>query len=198
MNLRLLLVALTATAAVLTAPPAQAGHSEGGATRSPGFLEIFFYGTSEVQAFVGGPVDADACDEISDVAVTRVVRQLRDGTVSVRYRTQAPVYLYRTEQPAPVFLAEQCAAIADGADAPEPWAVGTVRVRSSASPLATPDGPPLPGTHIVNTSRGFATTTEGQRLRVTAQADVYLDEDLDAVGDPAEFQSLTLTPVGPR
>ena len=200
---RRILSVATVTLAALLAPAVGLG---GGAVAGKGqpvikaekIFDGFYYGDfdDELLLLSGPPLAADNCAGDGFPLVTKFYRQRRDGAWSERWRDRETVTLYSTPLGGPEFVEEECDAILSGGDPPEPFATGQGQVRSYISTLSSPDGPPLPGTRIVNSTFGFVTDDDGQRYRVKAKADVVLDDDLFPVGSPTEFQGLRVQPVG--
>lgn len=161
-------------------------------------FEGFFYADleGELIALVGPALAEDNCQGDGFATVTKTYRQRRDGSWTERWRARSTMSIYSSPLDPPAWIAEQCELILSGAAPPEPLATGRGRVRSFISALTSPDGPPVPGARIVNRTKGVVRTNDCQRYRVRARADLVLDDDLNPIGDPADFQSLSVTRIG--
>lgn len=199
---RILLVAAVALVALLV-PAAAAGVAASASgpavTKERQPFTGFYYGDFDAELLLlsGEPFNSDSCLEVNSPIVTKLYRERRDGTWVERWRSVQRVSLYRTPLGGPEYEEQQCAAIAAGADPPEPFATGRGLVRSYVDGLASPDGPPTPGARVVNRTFGIVRDDDGRRYLVKAQADLVLDENLAPVGSPTEFQSLHVRRLGP-
>lgn len=203
-QIRRILSVVTAVLLALLVPAAGLGGAAAAGKGRPVIkvqdapTEGFFYGDfdADLMALVGAPLDADSCQGAGFPTVTKVFRERRDGSWTERWRDRQSVTIYSTPLAPPDFIAEMCPGIIEGGPAPEPFATGRGQVRSLVAGLDSPEGPPLPGARIVNRTFGFVEDADGQRYRVRAKADLVLDEDLNPIGDPADFQWLSVKPVG--
>lgn len=204
---RRLVTATVAAAAVGTglasapAAPAAAADGDSSVVRTDREVDQYFYGDfAELLAYAVAPITAETCPGGDGFpTVTVISHEEQDGTWTERWRDRLPLTLYRVEAglEAPQFLEEQCAAIAAGAEAPEPFATGDGLVRSLVSDAVAPGdgGGPQPGSHLVNSVRGIVTDVDGQRWLVHATADLELTET-GPVGDPQDFVTFSIRPLG--
>jgi len=178
--------ALLMTSALSTA--AATGGWEPGTEKSDRFYGNF---DQDVLLFAGASAEATCREEIPSVASR--VRAKKNGVVVVTIAPQrVKTYLYATDLGAPEFLAETCAALgdADPATLPvQPFATGSGNLRERVE--VSPDD----GTAVVNSVRGHASNTAGETWRIRGWADLVVEDGIP-VGDPAEFQGLTVIRTG--
>lgn len=201
--LRPLLLPVVVALAALLGPISGAGAA---ATGTPPPIEReekpfdgFFYGDfdAELLLLAGEPYNETSCVDKEFPLVTKRYRERRDGTWVERWQARQRLTLYSTPLGGPEYEEQQCTAIGEGADAPEPFATGRGRVRSYVDGLASKDGPPTPGTRIVNSTWGIVSDEDGMSYLVRSRADLELDENLAPVGSPTEFQWLRVMPLRP-
>jgi hypothetical protein len=129
--------------------------------------------------FNGSPASADA-----------IIKERRDGSASVKVNANGqPIYLYYIEfDDGPTWIAQICADIQAGEDAPEPFASGTavLKVRDR---YVFSGGPPI---SIYNSVNGTVLGTDGTKYHVRAAADIPTFVDGNPVGSPPEWVSFSL------
>lgn len=153
-----------------------------------------FYGGfgSGVLLFTGDGAE-DICNGRPEPVVSARVFERRDGSMILRVNGQkVPFVLYYSELNALEFIDQTCEALFD--DDPDtmpvqPFASGTARYRERTD--TSPDGVE----EIFNGVRGFATSADGTRWKVRSWADFVVDNGV-LMGDPAEFQGLSIRRVG--
>jgi hypothetical protein len=154
---------------------------------------------SDFVIIAGGPVN-EVCLG-TPPATVGVAHQVGDGTWQAEIPNggvERPVVVYEKDPSLDLggYLGSVCPGIAGGGAAPDPIATGAViqqaRQRDLASPYWSFLGPQQPGIYR-NSIRGWATASDGTRLRILAS--VYYE--IDADGGFELFSELTkVQPVG--
>ena len=184
-------IAATAGTAMMAMPAAAAPQ---------GYVEQdvpagLFYGNFELDVllFTGGGVE-EICLDAPEPMVPARIFERNDGSVDVNVNAEeVPFVLYSSELGAPEFIGQTCEALFDDDPStvpPQPFASGTgkVKVRVSSSPDGVDE--------IVNGVNGFATGADGTTWKVRTWADFVVDNGV-LIGDPAEFQGLSIQQIGP-
>lgn len=154
-----------------------------------------FYGNFElgVLLFTGSGVE-DICNGAPEPLVPARVFQRNDGSVDLKVNArEMPIVLYYSELGAPEFIEQTCQALfdEDPATVPvQPFASGTAMLKERIS--SSPEGVD----EIFNGVNGFATGPDGTMWKVRTWADFIVDNGV-LIGDPAEFQGLSIHQVGP-
>jgi hypothetical protein len=191
-------IAVMSLVFVAAAPAASASGSDDDHDRSSAVEQIevgFFYGSDGYTLF-SGAAPSDFCTENFTMAKAKVSER-RDGTFTVKAKGHnIPMYLFDFGGPAPALIDMACEALFD--DDPstnplEPIAVGSGRVKIKDTGLA--EFGATAGFHSFNVSRGTVRGEDGSKWRVRAWADLDIDENGFPVGNPAEFQSLSVKQV---
>lgn len=183
--LALLLSATAPASAAKVKQPFEYGYFYGTFGQSPniallagGVAEDFCADNPE-DPFNGAPGTADA-----------VTKERRDGSVSVKVNANGqPIYLYYIElEDAPSWIAQVCADIQAGGDAPEPFASGSavLKVRDK---YVFSGGPPI---SIYNSVNGTVVDSDGIKYHVRAAADIPTFVDGTPVGSPPDWVSFSL------
>lgn len=153
-----------------------------------------FYGNLEqgILLFTGDEV-TNICSGVAEPVVPARVFQRRDGSTDLRARADGmAIFLYHSPLGAPEFIDATCQAMFDGdpsTNPVDPFASGTARFREDIT--VHPNG----YEEHVNGVNGSATSPDGTRWRVRTWADFAIDDGM-LVGDPAEFQGLSLHQLG--
>jgi len=151
----------------------------------------FFYGTFDqspnVALFAGGTFE-EFCVGDPGRAPLRVFPR-GDGTVDLKVNAKdQEIHLYYTEfNDILDWLYAICPEIADGGDAPAPFASGTANLKVRDSYLFE-DGPP---THLFNSVNGKAVAPDGTVYHVRGAADIPFANGMP-VGTPPEWVSFSL------
>jgi hypothetical protein len=154
-----------------------------------------FYGDFdlEVLLFTGDTVE-NYCNGAPEPVVTARVYHRQDGGAELKANSGGmPIYLYHSPLGAPEFFDETCAAVADGDPSTvpvPPFAAGTANFKERITVSA--DGV----VEISNGVNGTAGDSEGTMWKVRTWADFVLDDEGMPIGDPADFQGLTLHEIG--
>lgn len=177
---------LTVTTSAAVAAPQGYDEEERNAGR--------FYGSFEKDVLLFTGDGAEAWCMGDEPTRTARVYDRSDGSVDVKVNVRdMPFVLYRTPLDAPLFLEATCEALDD--DDPttvpvQPFASGTAGYKERVS--ISPDG--VEGTY--NGVNGIAVGTNGTRWKVRTWADLVVDDGVP-LGDPAEFQGLSIQQIGP-
>ncbi len=154
-----------------------------------------FYGSFElgVLLFTGDEVEG-ICSGASEPVVSARVFHRQDGSVELKVTArELAIYLYQSPLGAPEFIDQTCEALFDGDPTTvpvQPFASGTANFKERIT--VSPDGLE----EHANGVNGFATGTDGTNWKVRTWADFVIDDGV-LIGDPAEFQGLTIHQVGP-
>jgi len=139
--------------------------------------------------------DATICDVADEPVVTARVQPRKDGGSETKVNLrEISIFLYHSELDAPDFAEQSCLASSDGDPNTvpvSPFATGTAnyKERISVAPNGYED-------HF-NGVNGFATDEDGTVWKVRTWADFGIDTEGNLVGDPHEFQGLSIHPAGP-
>lgn len=153
-----------------------------------------FYGNFEIGVllFTGGGVE-EICTGGPEPLVPARITERRDGTVVLRAKTnEMPFVLYRSGLGAPEFIEQTCLALFDddpGTEPIQPFARGVGKFRERI--VTSTDGVE----QHQNGVWGLARDDDGAVWRVRSWADFIIDNG-ELLGDPAEFQGLTLRSIG--
>lgn len=152
-----------------------------------------FYGDFEadVLLFAGVPAEDLCTDEPLPVVPGRLFDR-PDGISVVNVNASVPVFVYHSPLGAPEFVDETCAAMDDADPTTEPvspFASGTGRLTERVEIL--PDG----RLNITNAVNGIASSPDGRSWKLRGWADFVLADGVP-VGDPADFQGLTVHLIG--
>lgn len=153
--------------------------------------EGLFYGDFDKQVLLfAGATAVDFCNDNEPTHRARVFTR-RDGSVDFKVDVSTqPIYLYDSSLGAPELVQMTCEALSKGDPAPlEPFAEGEGQVRMRVT--EAPDG----SLHIVNSTVGAASSTDGTTWRVRGWADLMIVEGTP-VGSPADFQGLHINQTG--
>ena len=180
-----LLVAAAATAA--TAEPQGFDEEDHQAGRFYGNFEVgVLLFTFDVEAYCG--------DELEPVVTAKVFHREDGGAELMVNSREMPIFLYHSPLGAPEFIGETCGALfdADPATVPvPPFANGTANFKERITISA--DGV----REDSNSINGTATGSDGTTWKVRSWADFVLGDDGVPIGDPADFQGLTIHEIGP-
>lgn len=152
--------------------------------------EGLFYANfdEDILLFVGSTAE-DFCNEVEPTHDARVFHR-SDGSVDIKVdASEQPIYLYSSELGAPELIEATCEAMNNGEPTLQPFAEGEglVRMRIEIAPEGT--------VHVVNSTVGAASSTDGTTWRVRGWADLMIVDDAP-VGDPADFQGLRAVLTG--
>ncbi len=153
-----------------------------------------FYGNFELEIllFTGDEV-TNICNGASEPIVTARVFSRQDGTVDLKVNARdMPIFLYHSPLGAPEFIDATCQAMFDGDPTTTPvqaFATGTANFRERIT--VHPDG----FEEHVNGVNGEATSPDGTSWKVRTWADFAIDDGM-LIGDPADFQGLTIHRMG--
>lgn len=178
-----------------------AGSATAAVAAPRGYVEVDhlagrFYGGfgSGVLLFTGEGGAEDICNEAPEPVVTARVFERNDGSVDLKVDAQeVPFVLYHTDLDAVAFIDQTCGALFDGDPLTvpvQPFASGTAKFRERISSSA--DGVD----EIFNGVNGFANSPDGTTWKVRTWADFVVDNGV-LIGDPAEFQGISIHQVGP-
>lgn len=146
-----------------------------------------------VLLFTGDGAEAICNGEPEPVVSARVFDR-KDGSVDLKVSGQnVPFVLYYSDLDAVAFIDQTCQALFDGnpeTTPVQPFAAGTAKFKERIG--ASPDGVE----EIFNGVNGLATSADGARWKVRSWADFTVDNGV-LIGDPAEFQGLSIRQVGP-
>lgn len=191
-------VALRRTTTTVLAVGALLAGSLAGAAGAPAHQTVpvepdRFYGDFEadVLLFAGVPAEDLCTDEPLPVVPGRLFDR-PDGISVVKVNTSVPVFLYHSPLGAPEFVDETCGAMHDADPTTEPvspFASGTGRLTERVEILA--DG----RLTITNAVNGIASAPDGNSWKLRGWADFVVADGMP-VGDPADFQGLTVRRIG--
>ena len=145
----------------------------------------------EVLLFSGGTA-VDFCNGDEPTHDARLFER-QDGTIEIMVdASEQPIYLYSTPLGAPELVDATCAVLSDGDPDTvplEPFAEGRglVRMRIEISPDEQ--------VHVVNSTVGTATSSDGTTWKVRGWADLLVVDGVP-VGSPTEFQGLRIARTG--
>lgn len=186
MRRKMTLLAMVIAMIVASAAPAWA--------QPQGFVEDefhygFFYANFDVgvSVFAGGPVES-FCEGEPRSAPLRVFER-NDGSVDLKVDARnEPIWVYQSEIEPPVLLEQVCTG---QVAPPEAFATGTVNLKIRLSILA--DGTQ----EFFNGVNGKVTAADGTRWKIRTWADFSVVDGV-LLGDPAEFQGVSIHQIGPR
>ena len=177
-----------------------AGSVTVASAESQGFVEVDhpagrFYGGfgAGVLLFTGEGGAEAICNGEPEPVVSARVFERNDGSVDLKVNARdLPFVLYRTDLDAIGFIDQTCGALFD--DDPEtvpvqPFARGTGNFKERIS--SNSDGVD----EIFNGVNGLAASADGTTWKVRSWADFVVDNG-ELVGNPAEFQGLSIRKVG--
>lgn len=159
----------------------------------------FFYGDFEAGHIATAGIPAEGfCGPDGGQADLRVFLR-NDGTATLKSHGQrdVPIYLYEFDGDAPELIGLACDALFDNDPAtepPAPFAVGSALLKSTTDGIEGPDD--IGGFDVSNSINGHATSPDGSQWKVIGRADLSIDEAGEPIGDPADFQRLTVRQVG--
>ncbi len=193
------LAGVTTVTALIAAPTvATATASSEGAPQ--GYDEqdheaVRFYGSFEKDILLFTGLEPEAlCHGEPEPTVSARVFTRQDGSVDLKVNArEMPILLYHSPLGAPEFIDETCGLLFDGdplTEPAEPFATGTANFKERIR--VAPDG----GEAHSNGVNGFATDTDGTTWKIRTWADFSIVDGM-LIGDPAEFQGLTIHQVGP-
>jgi hypothetical protein len=154
---------------------------------------VRFYANFEAGVLLYTAKVEDLCNGEPEPIVSARVFNRQDGSVDLKVNARdLPIFLYHSPLDAPEFIDQTCEALFDGDPATvpvEPFASGAAdfKERINVAPGGIEE-------HS-NGVNGFATGTAGTTWKVRTWADFTIDNG-ELIGDPAEFQGLTIHQVG--
>lgn len=146
----------------------------------------------DVLLFTGPGAEAICLGEPEPLVPGRVFHR-QDGGMDIKVNARdVQITLYRSSLGAPEFIDQTCEALFDDDDSTEPvppFAHGMASFKERTSVPAS-GGPG--GVQIFNGVNGKATATDGTTWKVRTWADFQLGADGMPIGDPADFQGLSI------
>lgn len=155
-----------------------------------------FYGDFESEVLLFTFDVEKFCEGAPEPVVSGRLFERRNGGTVLKVNARGlQTFLYSSPLGSPEFIDQQCEVLADGDPSTvptQPFAsgTGTLKERVRVSPEGVVE--------ISNGVKGFATSDDGTRWRVRSWADFVLGDDGVPIGDPADFQNLTIRRVGPN
>ena len=179
---------LLVASAVSTAAASPQGYDE------EDHLAGRFYGNFElgVLLFTGDEVVNYCTGAPEPVVEARVFHREDGGAELMANSTGMPIFLYRSSLGAPEFIDATCGALfdADPATVPvPPFASGTATFKERITISAA-------GVREDSNSVNGIATGDGVSWKVRTWADFVLGDDGVPVGDPADFQGLSIHQIG--
>lgn len=199
MNARIirLAAALGALALAVTAAPA-ANAAPQGFMQDTLFFGFFYDNVDDgVVVTAGVPIDDFCLQEAPAEAPLRVFLK-SDGTATLKSHgnQDVAIYVYEFDGPGPALIGATCEAIFDADPTtmpPTPVATGTGLMKFTVTGIEGPDD--IGGFHLSNSINGMATAGDGTQWKVIGRAAFETAEDGSPIGDPDDFQSLSVRQV---
>lgn len=199
------LVAIAIVAALAASPGAAASGSAGSGDPQGYVEDVLYYGLFYENVEAGIVVTAGTSLEgfcpggTPGTAPLRVFeRQDGTDTLKVRGEQDVPLYVYEFAGSAPALVGMACEAVLDDdptTNPPEPWAAGQGLLTFTITGIEGPDD--MGGFSVANAINGRVVAGDGSEWKVLGSTSFDMDESGAPIGDPAEFQSVSIQRIGP-